>query len=311
MNTSRRKIVLALTASSLPFSIRAQSYPSKPITIVVPFVAGGGADAVARMIATQLQKTTGQAVVVDNKPGAGGALAAEAVTRAAADGYTLLIATNSLLTNSAITKTRYDIQRDFTAISTLGTSPYLLLSNTSAPFKSVSDIVRMGKSQPDKLSFGSAGQGSITHLLGELTKQQAAFTAQHIPYKGTGAALLDLLGGQIDFAFADTASAMPHLKAGKLRALATTGPARSPQLNDVPTTREVGLDMSVVGFYGLLAPAGLSPSVLARLNGDVTAILATNEVKDRFAALLTDASSMTSDKFTQLLASEQTLWRDV
>ena len=308
--TSTLVCLLAGTLA-LPTAVSAQTYPSKPVTLVVPFAPGGGADTVARFVATQLQQRLGQPVVVDNKPGAGGALAADAVRRAPPDGHTLMIVTNTFVTNPAISKSSYDPVRDFTPVTTLGTSPYLLLVQQGAEFKSLADRVRAGKARPDKLNFGSAGNGSITHLLGELLKQQAGFNAQHVPDTGTAAALVDLLGGQLQFVFADTASAMPHVKAGKLRALATTAPARSPLLPDVPTSAEAGAKVEVVGFYGLLAPAGLPVEVLSKLNAEVTTVLGSAAVKDQFAASLTDVLAMPADQFARRLAAEVVLWKDV
>jgi tripartite-type tricarboxylate transporter receptor subunit TctC len=317
MNTPRRNFTAAMTvfaATTLvaPLPSQAQpNWPSKPVTLVVPFAAGGGADTVARSVATQLQQRIGQPVVVENKPGAGGSLAADAVRRTPADGHTLMLVTNSFVTNPAINRASYDPLRDFTPITTIGTSPYLLLVNPASEFKTLADLVRVAKGRPDTLSFGSAGNGGITHLLGELLKQQAGFNAQHVPYKGTAAAIVDLIGGQLHFAFADTASAMPHVKSGKLRALATTAPARSPQLDDVPTTAEAGAKVEVVGFYGLLAPAGLPAPVLARLNAEMTAALGNAALKEQFAAAATDALAMPADQFARRLADEVVLWRDV
>jgi tripartite-type tricarboxylate transporter receptor subunit TctC len=289
----------------------APRYPSKPVTLVVPFVSGGGADTVARLVATQLQQRLGQPVVVDNKPGAGGSLAADAVRRAPADGHTLMIVTNTFVTNPAITKSTYDPVRDFTPVSTIGTSPYLLLVNPASEFKTLADLVRVGKAQPDKLSFGSAGIGGITHLLGELLKQQAGIGAQHIPYKGTAAGIVDLVGGQIQFLFADTASAVPHVRSGKLRALAITGPDRSPLLPDVPTTAQAGTKVEVVGFYGLLAPAGLPAEVLNKLNAELTAALGSPAIKEQFTAAATEPLAMPAEQFSRRLAAEAVLWRDV
>ncbi|MBC7939994.1 MAG: tripartite tricarboxylate transporter substrate binding protein [Chitinophagaceae bacterium] len=316
MNTPRRIFSAALAAlvatASVTTASHAQSnWPSKTVTLVVPFVAGGGADTIARLVATQLQQRLGKTVVVENKPGAGGSLAADAVRRAPADGHTLMIATNTLITNAAITKTSYDPLRDFTPVTTLGTSPYLLLVNSASEFRSLADLVRVGKAQPDKLSFGSAGNGGITHLLGELLKQQSGMSAQHVPYKGSAAAIVDLIGGQLQFAFADTASAAPHVKSGRLRAIATTAPARSPQMPDVPTLTEAGAKVDVVGFYGLLAPAGLPAEVLAKLNAEVSAVLATAAVKEQFAAAATDALAMPADQFARRFAAEVVLWKGV
>jgi tripartite-type tricarboxylate transporter receptor subunit TctC len=317
MYTRRRCVGLTIAtcvtaAVIVPLPAQAQQrFPNKPVTLVVPFVPGGGADTIARLVATQLQVRLGQPVVVDNKPGAGGSVAADAVRRAPADGHTLMIVSNTFVTNPAISKTSYDPVRDFTPVTTLGTSPYLLLVNAASEFKSLADLVRVGKAKPDKLNFGSAGNGGITHLLGELLKQQAGFAAQHVPYKGTAAAIVDLIGGQLQFIFADTASATPHVKSGKLRALATTAPERSPQLPEVPTTAEVGAKVEVIGFYGLLAPAHLPADVLSKLNAEVSAVLASAEVKQQFAASATDALAMPSDQFAHRMATEVELWKDV
>jgi tripartite-type tricarboxylate transporter receptor subunit TctC len=314
MFASRRTFTSALALAALaaaPLAPAQTAWPAKPVTLVVPFVPGGGADAITRIVATQLQQRIGQPVVVENKSGAGGSLAADAVKRAPADGYTLLIVTNTFVTNPAINRASYDPVRDFTSVTTLGTSPYLLLVNPASEFKTLADLVRVGKAQPDKLNFGSAGNGGITHLLGELLKQQTGLSAQHVPYKGTAAAIVDLLGGQLDFAFADTASAMPHVKAGKLRALATTAPARSPLLPEVPTATEAGAKLEVVGFYGLLAPAGLPADVLAKVNAEVGAVLGSAALKEQFATSATDPLAMPPEAFARRMAAEVVLWRDV
>lgn len=316
MNSPRRIFSAALTAlvvtalTGLP-SHAQPSWPGKTVSLVVPFAAGGGADAIARSVATQLQQRIGQPVIVENKPGAGGSLAADFVRRAPADGHTLMIVTNSFVTNPAISRASYDPVRDFTPVTTIGTSPYLLLVSATSEFRTMADLIRAAKNRPDSLSFGSAGNGGITHLLGELLKQQAGINAQHVPYKGTAAAIVDLIGGQLQFAFADTASAMPHVRSGKLRALATTAPARSPLLPDVPTTAEAGAKVEVVGFYGLLAPAGLPAAVLAKLNAEMTAVLLSAAVREQFATAATDALAMPSDQFARRLAQEVVLWREV
>jgi tripartite-type tricarboxylate transporter receptor subunit TctC len=311
MNCSRRTfLAAAVAAGALPAAF-AQTWPARPVRILVPFVPGGGADTIARSISSALQQRLGQPVVVENKPGAGGAVAADLVAKSPADGYTLMIGTNTFVTNPAITKTSYDPVRDFTAITTLGTSPYLLLVGAQSEFRTLDDLLKAGRAQPDKLSFGSAGNGGVTHLLGELLKQRGKVPAQHVPYKGTATALTDLIGGQVQFAFADTAAAVPQVKGGKLRALATTAPQRSALLPDVPTLTEAGVKLEVVGFYGLFAPARLPAPVLQRLHADVAAVLGTQEIRDRFAAGLTDAVAMPQEQFARMLATEVALWRDV
>ena len=314
--TATRRHFIASTATAacaalLPQLTQAQAWPSRPVRIVVPFVPGGGADTIARSISTALQQRLGQPVIVENKPGAGGAIAADQVAKSPADGYTLMIGTNTFVTNPAITKTSYDPVRDFTAVTTLGTSPYLLLVSATSEFKTLEDLLKAGRAQPDKLSFGSAGNGGVTHLLGELLKQRAKVSAQHVPYKGTAAALTDLIGGQVQFAFADTAAAVPQVQGGKLRALATTAPRRSTLLPAVPTLGEAGVKLEVVGFYGLFAPAKLPAPVLSKLNTEVAAVLHSQEIKDRFAAGLTDAVAMPQDQFTRMVAGEVALWREV
>lgn len=312
MNTlSRRCFTASLCIGLLPTLALGQAWPTKPIRIVVPFVPGGGADTIARSISQALQQRLGQPVLVENRPGAGGSIAAELVAKSPADGYTLMIGTNTFITNPAIMKTSYDPVKDFTAITTLGTSPYLLLVSAGSEFKTLADLLKVARAQPERLSFGSAGSGGVTHLLGELLKQRTRARAQHVPYKGTASALTDLIGAQIHFAFADTAAAMPLVNGGRLRALATTAPVRSPLLPEVPTLAEAGVKLEVIGFYGLFAPTGIPAPVLTRLNTELAGVLGSQEIRDRFAAGLTDAVAMPHEQFALMLANEVALWRDV
>lgn len=303
---------LVLAAALAPTASYSQAYPSKAIKLIVPFSAGGGTDMAGRVLAQQLQQNLGRPVVVDNRPGAGGAIAAEQTARSEPDGHTLLMVSNTFLTNAEITKVPYDTRKDFTPLGLIGTSPYLLLVNASSAHKSASELLKAARMQPDQMSFGSAGPGSVTHLLGELFKQRSGVGAVHVPYKGTSAAITDLLSGQLQFMFADIASALPQVKAGRLRAIAITSSARSPLLPDVPTAAEAGVEMQVVGFYGLLGPARIPADIVAKIDAALHAALANDGVKAQLAGLAieTDAS-IRVDKFATRLTKEADLWRGV
>jgi tripartite-type tricarboxylate transporter receptor subunit TctC len=260
--------VLALCVVLNPASVRAQAFPSKPVRIVVPYTPGGGTDLVARTIAASMSKQLGQQVLVDNKPGAGTVIGSDAVAKSAPDGYTLLLTTSAHAINSSLIKTLpYSASKSFIGVSLIGRAPNVLLTRPDRPYRSIKDVISYAQANPGKLTYGSSGNGTAVHLAGELFKLMARSDITHVPYRGAGPALTDLLGGQIDFVFATIASAGPFIESGKLRALALTSAERSPSWPKLPTMAESGVTgYAAEVWYALFAPAGTPPEVVARLN---------------------------------------------
>ncbi len=264
----------------------AQDYPHKPVKLVVPYPPGGPTDIVARVVAQKLQEQMGQPFVIDNKPGAGANLGAEAVARSAPDGYTLLVVTTAHAINpSLFSKLSYALLKDFAPVSQLTSGPLVLVTNPALPAKSVAELIALGKSKSGGLNFGSSGNGQSTHLSAELFSAMAGVKMAHVPYKGSAPALTDVMAGQTDLMFDTMLSAMPHVKAGKLKALAVTSSERSPAAPDVPTVAESGLPgYEAIAWNGILAPAGTPKEVIDRLNVELKKALGHPEVKQRFEA---------------------------
>jgi tripartite-type tricarboxylate transporter receptor subunit TctC len=264
----------------------AQSFPSRPVHIFVPYPAGGGVDVLTRTLGDVVSKQWGQSVVVENRPGAGGVIASQAVVTAAPDGYTLIMVASGHATNPLLyPKIPYDTFKDFTPISLLASSPNILLVRADSPFKTMADLIAAAKAKPGSLSFAHAGTGTSTHLAGELLKSLAKIDLNAIPYKGGAPSINDLLGGQIPMSFNNGPESVGQLQAGTLRALAVTTADRAPFLPDVPSMSEAvpGYDTGV--WWGLLGPANMSPDVLAKLSHDFVAALNTDAVKERLGKL--------------------------
>jgi len=276
-------LVIALLA---PLQAAAQAWPSRPVKLVVPYPPGGPTDIVARVVAERLQAQTGQPFLVDNRPGAGGNLGADAVAKAPADGYTLLVATTAHAINKSLFKNlNYDVQRDFAPVSLLTQGPLVLVVHPEFPAKNVAELIAMAKAKPRSVSFASSGNGQSTHLAAELFASMAHAPMTHVPYKGSAPALNDLIAGQVPLMFDTMLSAMPHVKAGKLRALAITGEKRSPAAPDVPTIAESGLPgYQAYAWNGLLAPAATPAAVVQRLSEELKTALANPAVQEKFAA---------------------------
>jgi tripartite-type tricarboxylate transporter receptor subunit TctC len=275
---------------SLALPAAAQTYPAKPIRIVVPYVAGGGTDTIARAMGEKLSKRLGQPVVVDNKAGASGIIGTDAVAKAAPDGYTLLMTlTQSVLTNQFLyQKLPYDPRKDLTMISVLADAQLVLVAHPSVPARTVRELGEYARSRPGKLSYASWGVGSLSHLSGAYYGKLVHGQATHVPYKGEAPMMQDLLGGQVQFGFASILTAKPYIQSGKLKALAVTGTQRSSALPDMPTFAESGMQDSAfktVGWIGLVAPVGVPAPILARLEGEVRAILQAPDMQERLVAL--------------------------
>jgi tripartite-type tricarboxylate transporter receptor subunit TctC len=280
-------VIVALGASAGFHQAHAQSFPSRPITLVIPFAPGGSTSIVGRGIADKMSELLGEKVVVDNRPGAGGTVGTQAVAKSEPDGYTLVLGyTGTLAIGPSLYKNvGYDPRKDFAPIGLIGNAPNSLVVHPSFPAKTVAELITYAKANPGKVNFGSAGAGTASHITGEYFARSAGITLVHIPYKGTGPALTDLLGGHIPMAFAPIPASHPNVSAGKLRALAVTSAARSGLLPDVPTMAEAGLsDFDASLYYGLAAPAGTPRPVIDKLNKVLREALASDEVRRQLGA---------------------------
>ncbi|MES3001238.1 MAG: tripartite tricarboxylate transporter substrate binding protein [Pseudomonadota bacterium] len=307
----RRLLLQASSAAALlPGFAIAQSYPSKPIRYIVPVAAGGGNDMIARVVTERWGALLGQTFVVDNQSGGGGVVASVATARAAPDGYTLMqgyVATHG--TTPATRKVSYDAIKQFTPIGMIGATPNVLAINANVPAKTVKEFIDYVKRNPGKLSYGSAGQGSLTHLTMELFKQETGAFMLHIPYRGIAPAITDLIGGQTQAMFPGLAAALPHIRSGKMRPLAVTGKARSPQLKDVPTMVELGFKgFDAMQWYGSVGPAGLSRDIVKRLNETQVAVLKAPDLAEKLASEAVEPWPMTPEQFGDYIKSEITRW---
>jgi tripartite-type tricarboxylate transporter receptor subunit TctC len=309
----RRCTAIAL-AATMAAAAWAQPYPTKPIRIVVPFPAGGTTDVLARAAAQRLTETLGQPAVVDNRPGAGGNIGAELVAKAAPDGYTLLMGTvgTHAINPSLYPKMPYDHVRDFAPVILVAGVPNVLVVNPALPVKSVQELIAYAKANPGRVNFASSGNGTSIHLSGELFKTMAGVQITHIPYKGSAPALMDLIGGQVQIMFDNLPSALPQIKAGKLKALAVTSRERAPALPDVPTMAESGLPgFEASSWFGLLAPAGTPQPIILKLNADVAKWVASPEAKEKLLAQGANAAGGTPEDFARHIAAETAKWQKV
>ncbi len=300
---------------ALPVAAQPADFPVKPVTFVVPFAPGGPTDAMARTLAANLSSRLGQTVVVENKAGAGGNLGAEQVARAPADGYTMLFGTSGPLAINQYLypKINYDPAKSFTPVIQVGYLPNVLVVNPSVPARTVSELIALAKAKPGSFSFASSGNGASSHLAGIMFNAQAGTDITHVPYKGTGPALNDLLGGQVQMTFTDVLTALPHIKAGKLRALGVTTAKRSRSLPDVPTLAEQGLkDFDVSVFFGVVVPAGTPQSAVNKLNAAFAKVVQDPAVRDGLAAQgLEPAPAFTTEQLATYMRAESARWKDV
>ena len=304
----------ALAAGLAAPTLRAQEWPSAPVRIVVGFPPGGGTDALARVVAQKLTAFWGQQVIVETKAGVAGVLAAEYVSTLPGDGNTLLMAhiNSHALAPSLQPKLRYNIERDFTPIVLVGVTPNLLISHPGNGAKTVKDVVAMCKANPGGVSFGSAGAGSAQHLALEMFKLRAKVDALHVPYKGSGPLLTDLIGGQIQFSFETMTAATPHVKNGRVLAIAQTRTKRAKGHPTVPTMQEEGYEgFEATTWYGLAGPGKLAPAIVAKVNRDVNAILAMPDVMDKLDTYGAEDGGGSAERFAQFIRSEQDKWAKV
>ena len=285
----------------------AQAYPSKPVKMVVGFSPGGGTDILARIVAQKLSETWGQSVVVDNRPGASATIGASVVAKAAPDGYTLSMGqlTPNAIAPALMADLPYNATRDFIPIILVGISPNILVINPSLPAKSVAELVALAKSKPGRLSYASSGAGSLQHLAAELFKSRAGVDIIHVPFKGSGQAVIDLISGTVDMNFDSIPAVIQHVKSGKLRAIAVTAAKRASGLPEIPTIAESGYpDYDLTTWWGLFAPAGTPPEIVAKIHRDTLAVLQNAEVRERFAGLSVDPGGGSSREFSDYVQRE-------
>jgi tripartite-type tricarboxylate transporter receptor subunit TctC len=303
----------ALLAAFFALGAAAQGYPAKPVRIIVPFAAGGPADLYARVLAERLQAALGQSFVVEDRPGGGAIIGTDAVAKSAPDGYTLLMMSNTHTVNESLFAEKpYVLLRDLTPVAPVNYSDLVMVVHPSVPANTLSEFIALARAKPGSLSYASSGPGTPYHMAGELLKAMAGVAIVHIPYKGSSGARTDLLGGQVDLMFDAIPTMVDHIRAGKVKALATTGRARSPILPDVPTVSEAGVPgYEATLWLGLMAPRGTPAAVVARLNAEVGRITANPEVRRAWAQQGTAAMTMGVDEFGRYLSADIAKWADV
>ena len=301
--------VLALAAATAGAQAK---YPAKPIHILVPFAPGGGSDFIARFMAQRLTESMGSQVIVENRPGAGGLLGIEQGVKADPDGYTLTLIASSYTVNAALYPLKYDPIADITPVVQISQGPMIVVANPKFPAKTTQELVQIAKQKPGTINFASAGQGSITHMVAELFQSMAGVKMNHVPYKGTGPALTDTISGQTDIFFSSTATALPHVKSGRLHAIAVTGAKRLPAEPNVPTIAESGVKgFDVLLWHGLIGPKNMPKPAVERINAEVNKIL---KVSDTAKQLETDGVAPAggdASRFGAQIKKEIALWKDV
>lgn len=305
------KALLLIGMVFFGFSAFAQSWPTKPIRVVVPFAPGGGTDILARVLAPRLSELLGQPIVIDNKPGASSIIGSQIVAQAPADGYTLLMVDSSILVNPGLrANLPYDTLKAFTPISHLAVGPVILVVNPAVPAQNLSELVKLAKAKPGELFYGSGGNGASTHLAGELFKMAANINIGHAPFKGTGEAMAAVMGGQVPMTFTGISSAKQPVEAGRLRALALTGERRHPAMPNVPTFAEAGLKgVDASSHWGLLGPANLPAAIVNQLSAAVNKVLAESAIQERVAGLGFDVKGGLPSDHVKLMEVEIEKWR--
>jgi tripartite-type tricarboxylate transporter receptor subunit TctC len=306
--------IVLLAGAALAANAVAQQYPARPVRIYIPFTAGSAADIIARALEPQMREKLGQSLIIDNRGGAGGNIAAELTAKSPADGYSVMMGTvgTHAINYSLYSKLPYHPQRDFTPIALVGESPNILVINPYVPAQSIKELIALGKANPGKLNYGSSGSGTTVHLSAELFSVMTGIKMVHVPYKGASEALTALLSGQTDLQFASLSSGIPLVKAGRLRAFAVTGEKRSPSIPEMPTMSEAALPgYAASAWFGLLGPAGMPPAAVTALSNAALASLQTQEVKDRLFASGVELRPMPPDEFTRLIDVEIKKWAQV
>lgn len=311
MAAMRLLLALFAFAATLPDAVHAQAFPSRAVRFVVPFAPGGQSDVVARTVGQKLAERWGQPVVIENKAGAATTIGADFVAKSPADGYTILLAPAPfVITQYAYPKLPYDSRRDFTPVTMLVTNPLVVTVNPArVPVKTFPEFVALAKKDPGKLTYGTPGNGSLPHLAVELFRLQSGIDVLHVPYKGGGPAVLDMVAGQIAFMFASPLEVMPNVKAGKLNVLGVTSDKRVAYWPEVPTLKESGFkDYEAYAWFGVTAPAATPKDIVARLNADIVAVLKSPDVSERLAAQGADVAATSVEDFGRFLAAEHARW---
>ena len=303
----------AATMAGAVSIVHAQTYPDKPIRIIVPYTPGGFNDTLARTVGQKLQEAWGQPVIVDNRPGGGTLIGTEMAAKAAPDGYTLYMVPFAFAVNPSLyKKLPYDSLKDFAPITLAASTPNLLVVNPALPVNSVKELIALAKSKPGKLNYASTGNGSSNHLSMEKFKMMAGVDITHIPYKGSGPAVTDLMGGQVDLMFDNIPNVLPHVKTGKLKMIAVTSPKRSPHVPDVPTVSESGVPgYEVSVWFGIAAPGGTPKPIITKLNAEIVKILNMPDVKQKFAAQGVDVIGSTPEQFAAYIKEQMEEWGKV
>ena len=298
---ARLRLLALIVSLAACVSALSQPFPAKPVRIIVPFPPGGGADALARLMAPRLAEIWKEPVAVENRPGASGHIGADFVAQAPPDGATLLMSSTASLTEKNVAQ--------FAPVTLVSASPYVVTASLRTPVASIGELIKFSREHPGRLSYASSGSGAASHLSAELFKSMAGVDLLHVPYKGTGQALTDLLAGQVDLLFAPSQTVIHHVKAGKLKALATTGAKRTATLPDLPTVAESGLPgYEALGWFGLLAPAATPAPIVERLSGDANRVLDDPEVRSRMLALGADPRGNTPEEFARFIREDQAKW---
>lgn len=308
-----KRYIVALILSVGSFIVSAQPYPNKPIRVIVPFATGGGSDTVGRLLAQKLSEVLRVSVVIENKPGVAGVLGTDLVARAPADGYTLLLADSPHTFNHLVlTRVPYDALKDFKPVALVARTPLVLAIPIKSTAQTAQDLISMAKSQPGQLSMGSGGNGSIAHLAQELFKLRSGTQFIHVPYKGSGPAVNDLVGGQLQSILTPAPGVVPQVRGARLRALAVTAEKRSSVMPDVPTFTELGLnDLTIYNWYGLLAPAQTPPEIIARLSEATRQVMAMPAVQEQLNAQLLEPLNSTPQEFKVVLDRDSQTWASI
>ncbi len=308
-----RLIALVLCSIFVAAAGAQEAYPSRPVRFILPFPPGGGTDILGRLIAERLSAGLGQPVVTENRGGAGGNVGAEAAAHSAPDGYTIVLVAPSLaISPSLYSKLNYDPVKDLAPVSLVATVPNVMLTNPSVEAKNLQEFIALARARPGAMNYGSGGAGTSNHLAGELFNIVTGAKLVHVPYKGVNLAMQGVLAGEIHLVFIGIPAALPHIKAGRLRALALVAPQRSPGLPELPTAAEAGLkDFEVTTWYGVMAPAGTPRPIVTRLNAELVKIMHAPDVKERLAGMATDPLTSTPEEFAAYLKQEIAKWGDV
>lgn len=302
---------ICVASACVPALVHAQTYPGKPVRVIVPFAAGGGTDIMARLIAQKLTESLGQTFVVDNRAGANGIIGSELVAKAPPDGYTIMLGTSAThaINPAVYAKLSYDPVKDFAPISNLAYSAFIISVHPSIPARSIRELITLAKASPEQITYASAGLGNSTHLAGELFCMLAGVRMVHVPYKGSGPAMTDTLAGQTAAIFDTMLATIPHVKLNRLRPLAITAATRSPVITDLPTIGEAGVPGAEAGsWYGMFAPAATPPAVVAKLNAEVVKALAMADVKQRLVTVGVDPIGSTPEQFAADIKSDILKW---